>query len=186
MIGLSFCLLLSCNAGSLQENAGTPALTSVNSQTPINEEAFIKSFVGAINAKDLERLKELVHPASLACITDMNRDFYDSYFSKEFKGSNLPTDCTTTRIQRLSADETLPIGSSNECKIRIKPISANAPLLLENDFSYPVRPTHLVQIEYGDKNKMIQVIQGNGVWNEVVPCPKPETVRKFKDREMKQ
>lgn len=128
------------------------------------QEQFIKKYVTAINTKDIVALKELVHPECLACINDENRDYYDEYFSGEIKG-HIP---------------------DNYKILDIKPIDRDEPLLMSVMFSYPVRPAYWVQIAFETKpnssrSVLRQVVESDGTWYMVLPCPKPEAVKKFKE-----
>ncbi len=128
------------------------------------QEQFIGKYVAAINAKDIVALKELVHPECLACINDENRDYYDEYFSGEIKG-HIP---------------------DNYKILDIKPIDKDEPLLMSDMFSYPVRPAYWAQIDfeiepYNSKSILRQVVKSENTWFMVLPCPKPETVKKFRE-----
>jgi hypothetical protein len=127
------------------------------------QEQFISEYVAAINAKDVGKLKRLVHPKCLACITDENRDYYEDYFSHEIK-EHIPDDYKISNI---------------------KPIGKDEPLLMSEAFSYPVRPTHWVQIDfqkgpYDSTSILRQIIKFNDTWFMVVPCPTSSTVKQFR------
>ncbi len=77
------------------------------SEVPIHasHRIFVAEYVAAVNARDAERFGRLVHPKSLACITDANRDFYDDWVARAFRRTlpdtyrlisvrTLPAECT--------------------------------------------------------------------------------------------
>ena len=127
------------------------------------QEQFIAKYIATVNAHDVEQLKRLVHPKCLACINNENQDYFHDYFSREIK-------------------ESIP----NNYKItNIRPISTVEPLLMPEAFSYPVRPTHWVQIDfargaYDFKSILRQIVRVEDAWFMVVPCPTPNTVKRFR------
>jgi hypothetical protein len=132
------------------------------------QEQFIKEYVAAVNSKDVEKVKRLVHPKCLVCITDANRDYYHDYFSSE--------------IEELIPD--------NYKITNIKPIGKDEPLLMSEAFSYPVRPTHWVQIDfergpYDSTSILRQIIKSEDTWFMVLPCPTPITVKQFRGAKIK-
>src|SRR6266536_19528 len=46
---------------------------------------FAADYVAAVNRQDVERWRRLVHPSSLACITDQNRDFFDDMAARALR-----------------------------------------------------------------------------------------------------
>ena len=46
------------------------------------QQKYVRDYVDAVNLKDPERFKALIHPASLACITDQTRDFFDEMLAR--------------------------------------------------------------------------------------------------------
>lgn len=125
---------------------------------------FIKEYVAAVNAKDVVKLKRLVHPKCLACINDENGDFYDAYFSNEIED---------------------PIPDNYKI-IEIKPIGKDEQLMMSEAFSYPVRPTHWVQIDfekgpYDSTSILRQIVKHGDTWLMVMPCPTQQTVKWFRE-----
>jgi hypothetical protein len=126
-------------------------------------EQFIKEYVAAVNAKDVEKLKRLVHPKCLVCINNENRDYYHDYFSSEIKES-IPDNYKIGNVKSIGKDE---------------------PVLMPEAFSYPVRPTHWVQVDfergpYDSTSILRQIVKLNDTWFMVVPCPTPNTVKQFR------
>src|ERR1051325_1009316 len=50
-----------------------------------NQKKFVEQYVDAVNSKDIQKLKELIHPKCLAVMTETNRDYYDLLFKNEFQ-----------------------------------------------------------------------------------------------------
>ena len=53
--------------------------------------------------------------------------------------------------------------------------------MFAEQFDYPVRPTHLLQIDFATGSNssttlLLQVVREGQEWREVVPCPRPETI----------
>jgi hypothetical protein len=132
--------------------------------TPIDPgaEKFVKEYVAAVNSKDSAKLKALVHPKCLAAINDENKEFFTDYFERGFH-SAIPADY----------------------KKKMEIIKPDDPLLFGDMLTYPIRPTHSMQISFQTEKSgsMIirQLINENGQWFDVVPTPKPETLVKMKE-----
>lgn len=129
---------------------------------------FAKHLVAAINTKDAERRKELAHPKSLACLNGNARTFFEEIFANQATPAIPPN--------YRSHVEAIPVGR---------------PLLFEDKFDYPTRPTHNLKIDfdtgqYSSKTIVVQFAYDGGRWREVWACPKPETLRQmFTAREAK-
>jgi hypothetical protein len=120
--------------------------------------------VAAVKSHDVERLRRLVHPTSLACITDQNRDFFDDAFARDLR-RKVPRRHTVVSVRALDKHSPSPI-----------PPAMGA---------YPVSPTHQIQID-GDTgpNSSLTVIRdlalSHGVWFEILPCPTAEGLEAFR------
>ncbi len=188
MLGVLLSLSMSCQQGNYQViSDASQKVTNKDGATAenkgaANEGAFLEAVITAINSKDLVKRKQTIHPSYLSCIEE-GKDFYESIFLNGFK-SEIPQACSKSPIKKLAAGEPTTIMGNNEqaCSVSLKAIAANETLLLEDNFSYPVRPTHWLQIQYGDKSKMIQAVQDKGKWFEAIPCAKPETIKKFQEQ----
>ena len=136
------------------------------SAVPVNasHRIFVAEYVAAVNARDAERFRRLVHPRSLACITDANRDFYDDWVARIFRH-------TLPDTYRLTSVRTIP---------------ANAPAMVPSGMAtYPLLPTHQIQIDtetgpYRSLSIILQVTPSAGAWLQVMPCPTPEGVDAFR------
>ncbi|HEX9878909.1 MAG TPA: hypothetical protein VGB25_01800 [Candidatus Binatia bacterium] len=125
---------------------------------------FVSEYVEAVNAKDRERLMGLIHPEYRACMTEDNQDYFDDYFSREL-------------------NEVIPSGYRI---VGVKSIGPDEPLLMPDALSYPVKPSHWIQIDfptgpYSSKRVLRQIVKFDDRWLMVVPCPKGETVQKYRE-----
>jgi len=110
------------------------------------QQAFVERYVEAVRAKDVGRLKALAHPRSLACIQPETASFYDDVFASRTRQ---------------------PAGAQYAASVQT--IAPGQSLMMEGDVTYPVRPTHWVQ-----------VVAERGTWLEVLPCPTPATLAKYR------
>lgn len=120
--------------------------------------AFVKKLVDAINSKSLDRRKALVHPKLLACATAEPDSFYHWMVTRQ-------------------ARNTVPAGY----KWTIKPVPPDQPLMFADKFEYPVRPTHVVQLDFETgpnrgTTMILHIANDSKQWHEVIACPKPETI----------
>jgi len=125
---------------------------------------FVAEYVAAVNARDAERFRRLVHPQSRACVTDANRDFYDEWVSRAFRH-------TLPDTYRLSSVRAVPPGTP--------PV---VPLRMAID---PVPPTHQIQLDaqtapYHFVTIVLQVTQSGTGWVQVMPCPTAEGLAAFR------
>jgi hypothetical protein len=135
-------------------------LTAADNALPQSAEqsaAFVKRLVEAINSKSLDRRKALVHPKSLACATAEPGSFY--YWA-------------VTRQAR----NTVPA----DYKWKMTPVPSDQPLMFADKFDYPIRPTHVLQLDFEagpgrSTTIVLQIVYDARQWHEVVACPKPET-----------
>jgi hypothetical protein len=118
------------------------------------QKVFVERFITSINTDDLNGRKALLHPQCLARITGENQAFYANTFSRQLK-QNIP----------------------DSYKVSIKTIAPDQELIFSRMFIYPVRPTHLIQIDYETgqnqgRSIMLQIKEENGQYFEVLGCPK--------------
>lgn len=130
-------------------------------------ERFTTELVNAYRHPDSERIRTLMHPKSRACL--QAEPAYERYF--------------------LNA-ETMQALPSN-AKISVDGISSTAALPYRG-FTFPLRPTHIVHMEYGKKvssdgrssttqiaDKYIARIAGR--WYLIMPCPTPEGMGRLRE-----
>jgi hypothetical protein len=132
------------------------ALPGAAARAQSDADAFVKTLVDAINSKDPAKRRALLHTESLRCETPGKDVLLDEQFARQ---SRFPIPGTVA--WRLSA---APPGRP----------------MFGDRFDYPVRPTHLMQLDVkGENNEtmyvVLQLARQGGAWREVVGCPKPET-----------
>ena len=132
---------------------------------PAGMRQLVVEYLVARNAKDLPRLKSLLHPKSLECITAENKDFYDDRITLLLKEDRVPTNY----------------------ELKITPIRGTNELPWKGYFEFPVRPSHQIEIKYslGEDNGVIvfAVVHESGRWYEVDPCATRETLKKYREGE---
>jgi hypothetical protein len=132
----------------------------------IEQQQFAEAWMAAVKSQDVAKVKALFHPATLACINDSNRDFFDFIFKEElWDGTGLGTS------YHIESASPLP---------RPAPMGAFS----EEGFAYPVEPTHQLQIEAETKDHRTMTIlrflaQTNGRWYMVIPCPNAKGLTLF-------
>jgi hypothetical protein len=130
-------------------------------------EALAKDFVSAVNSKSVDRRKEILHPRTVACINAQTQSFFDWIFSRQLKYV-IPANYRATTTA-LSGAQLLPPEAKSD---------------------YPVRPTHMLQIDYsaGSYNSttiVLFIVKEASRWHEVLPCPQAEAVEIVKANEAK-
>src|SRR5579871_6707076 len=119
---------------------------------------FAVSWVAAIKSQDEAKVRALLHPATLACINDDNREYFDLGFKDELRtGAKLGAVYKVESVKRLSGPP--PLGA-----------------LPEDGFQYPVESVYQLQInaETADHHPMYLIrflAEANGTWYTVDPCP---------------
>jgi hypothetical protein len=119
---------------------------------------FAPRLVAAINGKNLDRRKALLHPKTLACITPQTQPFIEDSLADQFR-YNIPA----------------------SHRSRFEAIPADRPLSVADGVTFPLRPTHQVQIDWetgpqqGVTFVALVAYTENG-WREVWPCVSPEKV----------
>ncbi len=102
-----------------------------------SEKAFVEKLVKAINEKSEEQLKALMHPSCRACMNEKNKDYYNDIFQKSFERP-IPEKYTATI--RLFLDE------------ERKTIQQNIEIHKKLGIDYPVKSTHILQIDFKVEN----------------------------------
>ena len=119
-------------------------------------QAFVQALVEAINSKDAAKRKALVHPGSLRCATEQDTLLDEQFARQARRGIPLNVSWTLT------------------------PAHPGQPLFADK-FDYPVRPTHLLQLDFDtgpnrSTTLLLQLAKLGSEWREVSACPKPETL----------
>ena len=120
--------------------------------------AFVKELVEAINSKSLDRRRALLHPKAVPCTHGEPGSFYEETVARQGR-RGVPADYTW----------------------KLAPILADQPVMFADKFDYPIRPTHLLQLDFktgtnSHTTLILQLARDANRWREVTPCPKAETI----------
>lgn len=130
-------------------------------------ERFKAELVGAYRQPDAERIRSLLHPKSLACL--QAEQAYERYLLRAETMQALPRDAKIS-IDAISPVVTLPFA----------------------DFTFPVRPSHVVHMEYGKqvsgdgRSSTTQIAdkylaRSADRWYLIMPCPTPEGMGRLRE-----
>jgi hypothetical protein len=138
--------------------AALPAPAAGQADRPDRPLAFAPRLVAAINGKDLERRRALMHPRTLACVTPQTRPYFEEMLASQFR-------------------HTIPASH----RVRAETVAADRPLSFGKGVEFPLRPTHEVHIDYETgPHKSTTIIAfvayTKAGWREVGVCMKPEIV----------
>jgi len=130
---------------------------------------FVQQYMDAIRARDVGAIRRLTHPASLACIDDASRAFFDSVFKGELRYARTIAGYRITRIGPASA--------------------LSVPGIPDTLFREPVPATHEFQVDADAASSSTTIIRRiarlDGAWYIVVPCPTAEGLERFREREVR-
>jgi len=134
--------------------AAAPAMAD----SPDRPLEFAPRLVAAINGKNVDRRKELLHPKTLACITPQTQPFIEDWLADQFRYS-------------------IPASY----KSRFDVIPADRALSVADGVTFPLRPTHQVQIDWETGPQqgvtfVAMVAYTESGWREVWPCISPQKV----------
>lgn len=129
----------------------------VSAQAP-DVGGFVSELVAAVTSTSVARRQALLHSTSARCMAGDAAPLYEQMVTRQAREPVLAN----------------PRWS-------IKPIAADTPLMFADKVDYPVRPTHMLQIDFERganriTTMLLQLVQEGGQWREVMPCPKPETL----------
>jgi len=125
---------------------------------------FAEQYVAAVRARDAARYRKLIHPRSLGCITDDNRDFFDDWMARAFRWKwEGPYRIAAVRALAKDAAPPMPAGMGR----------------------YPVAPTHQIQIDLQMSatragTLLAEIAPVGTAWYQVVPCPTAEGLVAFR------
>jgi len=128
----------------------------------------VEDYVAAIRSQDLAALRHLIHPASLACINDENREYFDFVLAKELQlRSDLAGDFRITRIDPVADGSFTAEG-------------------LPGILSYPVKPSYEFQIDvdrsaYNSLTLMRPLALHDGRWHVLLTCPSEKGLAFFRE-----
>jgi hypothetical protein len=138
--------------------------------TDTMQRAFVEHYVAALRSQDSVQLKDLVHPASRACISPETRDYFDFMFAKDLSyGAALRGGYSLTHFG--------PLDSDAETASELGGMLPN-----------PVKPTHQFQIDtpFDGNNRSLAILrmaaEHAGSWFIVLGCPTPKAVEFFRER----
>ena len=139
-----------------------PVVAVADSPADEAQKALATAYVAAVNAKDLDKLKALIHPKCVAAINDDNRDMV----SKILDGEN---------------KEPIP----EDYKLSVEPVRKDQLESMKGYAAFPVQPTHTIKINWFPaknslKSRWLFAVKENGTWLDVVAIPTPETVKRFR------
>jgi hypothetical protein len=130
---------------------------------------FVDQWMAAIKSHDTAKVKALFHPATLACIDDGNRDYFEFRFKDALRtGAKLGVEYDIERVKPL--DGPPPLG-----------------VLPADGFAYPVAPTHQLQIDAETRDHHLMVLARfvapvDGTWYAVDPCPNETGIAFFEQQ----
>jgi hypothetical protein len=134
------------------------------------ERTLVERYAAAVTAHDVEALKALYHPASIACIDAANQDYFDFLFDNDLRFQNdLKSGYKVTAVG--PADPYLASMNS-----------------MDGMLVAPVTPTHQFQIDTtgGDGSRAVTIVrmtaERDGVWFIVAGCPTEKGLAAFRQR----
>ena len=130
-------------------------------------ERFKAELVKAYNNPDPARIRTLMHPKSLACLQAEPK--YERYLLQAETMQAIPADAKIS-VEAVAATATLPYRG----------------------FKFPLRPSHLVHMEFGKKaspdgrSSTTQISEkyiarANDRWYLIMPCPTPEGLGRLRE-----
>jgi hypothetical protein len=130
--------------------------------------AAIASYIAALGAQDLNALRQVIHPASLACIDDANRDYFDFLFANELRHG--PDVKGKVRIARLE-----PVVEGSFSALGMPGLVA-----------FPVKPSYEVQIDversaYNYLALVRPLALHDQRWHIVHGCPSDKGLAMFRE-----
>lgn len=132
--------------------------TAAHAQAPPGADAFVKEFIATINRGSVDERRALLHPIARPCTETAARGLFERAVKRQ-ASSQVPAQHTWA----------------------MRPVPPDQPLMFADKLDYPVRPSHVLQIDYETEARrgrtmLLQVVQDAGRWYEVFPCPKPGQV----------
>jgi hypothetical protein len=140
---------------------------------------FAANLVAALQTQDAARLAGLYHPAMRACETPATKAYFDFGRREDLLSGAALTGAFTIE----SVQPVIPRGAAAG---KAAPLG----LLPADGFSYPVPPTHQIQINAQMKDRetlyMVRTIARDGAaWRLVDPCPNAKGMAFFDDQRAK-
>jgi hypothetical protein len=125
------------------------------------QKAFVAAYVDSINSRDAAQRLALVHSGSRHCVQDPGA------------------------LQQTAASRRLASMIPADYRWGVVEYPANIPLMFEDKYDYPVRPTHIIELLYDRSptqktSLVIQAARDGADWREVVPCKKPAVMEQLR------
>ena len=151
---------------------------SLKDLTPAQKN-YVARYVQAINSKNKQQLKELMHPSYLNCMNNSNQDYYEDIIQRTLK-YNIP-DNYEVSVEVLSGDAII-----KEEDAILKGVEGAK----QGDLSYPIKPTHQLQIDfstgkYSSTTIVRKLVQEGDNFYEVSVCPSMAMIEKFREMKIK-
>jgi hypothetical protein len=123
-----------------------------------SDRRFVSDLVQAFNSKSIEKRIALLHSKSLPCVRADGDSIYRDMFERQAR-RHVPSNYRST----------------------ITPVASGAAPPFGDLFTYPVRPTHVLELTFdtgpsSSTTIVIQLAREGGGWREVIGCAKPGTV----------
>ena len=122
---------------------------------------FAEQYISAVNAKDVNALRQLVAPKTLACYTDRTEPFLTDWLKRQTRDTITPP--YTIKVEKY--DENLPRSAL---------------------ITMPMAPTHQLDIIVVENGKELvmgrPIAYQDGRWYETAPCPTDLGMEKFTTR----
>jgi len=134
------------------------------------QRGLVERYVAAVAAQDGDNLKKLMHPASLACISEANRDYFDFVLTQDLRYAS-----ALGVGYKLSSFA--PIDAQNAAMTEMGGLVQN-----------PVPPTHQFQIDtpFDANNRSVTVMRVaapvGDTWFIVTGCPTEKGLAFFLER----
>ncbi len=136
------------------------------------QKEFVSHYIQAINSKDENQLKELMNPKVVACMDAFNQDYFFDMFQRTLR-YNIPEEYKVS-IKILSEED----------------ITQEVEGAKQFGLSYPVNPTHQMQIDFNtDKFSSVTIlrklVQDGEAFYEALGCPSKAAVERFREMRIK-
>ena len=134
------------------------AAPAAPAQQPDGARPFVQRLIEAINSGNPEVRRALLHPRTRRCAAGEAAPMWEHVVRRQ-------------ALHAIPPDHTW----------KMTPVRAGQPLMLADRFDYPVRPTHLLQLDFQlepmrSSTVVVQVAREEGHWYEITACPKPATI----------
>lgn len=149
-----------------------PAVAATDTLVSKVPDTFVKQLVAGINARDIDKLRPIMHPATLKCVTPETQDYYAWWLWKDGSKSYTITPGYTIRIEN-------PVDVP-----RSEAAMAAVPFITKH---WPVQPDTGLSILYHAAPKSIivrpfQITLNEGKAELVIACPTQLGLESFHEK----